>query len=449
MHDEISKLIYSSKEKRLFNIEERTRLLIKLKTKILDSLESLNDAFILDLNKSKIDVYTSEVLLVIKEINYLIKKKSLFKMKRVRTNVINFPSKSYTLLEPFGVVLVISPWNYPLQLSLLPLVDAIMCGNMVCLKLSEYVPNINKVIKRIINEVFDKDIVTVFDFGVADTKKLLEEKFDFIFFTGSTNVGKQIMLKAAESLTPVCLELGGKSPCIINSLKNIDIYLDRIIYGKFLNAGQTCVAPDFIYILESLKDEFIKKLINRIKKTYYLDGNLTKDFTKIVNQHHFNRLISLIKNEKIIFGGNTFDLTIEPTVLDNVTFDSTIMLEEIFGPILPVITYKNLDEAILTLSTKPKSLALYMFTDKKEEYMRIINNLSFGGGCINDTLMHLTNPYLPFGGIGSSGIGKYHHKYSIETFSHKKAILIKNKMEIRLKYKKTDKIYNLIKRIFK
>ena len=372
--------------------------------------------------------------MVILEINYFLKKlRKLSKPKKVKSNLINFPSKSYIYKEPFGVTLIIAPWNYPLQLSLIPLVDSIACGNTVILKPSEVSYNVSVVIEKMFED-FDERIIKVINGGKEIAEELLDQRFDLIFYTGNETVGKIVMEKASKHLTPVILELGGKSPCIVDKDVDLDLAVKRIVWGKFINAGQTCVAPDYILVHKDIHKEFLEKAIKQIKEFYYEDDKISKKFTHIINERHLNRLLKLIDNKKLVFGGKVNRNLLEPTILDNVEYNDLVMQEEIFGPIMPIIEYDDLDNVIKELKTKEKPLALYIFSKNKTNINSVIENISFGGGCVNDVIMHLTNDHLPFGGIGNSGMGRYHGKYSFDAFTHEKPIFKKGKLEIQVKY---------------
>ena len=431
-------------------LNKRIDILKQIKKELLNRYDDIVDAFKKDFNKCEFDVISTEISMILFEINYLIKNiKKYHRKKKVRSNLINFPSKNYIYKKPYGVTLIISPWNYPLQLAILPLVDAIAGGNTVILKPSEYSLNVSNVIKDIFSK-FDENLITVILGDKDVSSALLLEKFDLIFYTGSTSVGRIVMEKASKHLTPVVLELGGKSPCIITKDADLEIAAKRVVWGKFLNAGQTCVAPDFVLIEESIKEKFIKKAINKIKEFYYDNDQLSSEFTSIINELHVKRLINLIDKEKIAFGGKIINNTIEPTIMDNVEFSDPVMQEEIFGPIMPIISYKELDSVIDILKTKEKPLALYIFSNNKKDIEKVLSNLSFGGGCINDVIMHLTNESLPFGGVGSSGMGRYHGNYSLDTFTKELPIFKKGKLELNVKYPKyTNKKLNLLKRILK
>lgn len=428
------------KQRDYFNSSETLSYLFRinslklLKEQLYKYQFKLQEAFIKDYNKQEFDFIATEFSMVIMELNYMIKHlKKFMKIKKVKSNLINFPSKGYIYKEPYGVTLIMSPWNYPLQLSITPLIGAIACGNTVVLKPSQYSYNVSLVIKEML-EVFDEKYIYVCLGGREVNQSLLDQRFDYIFFTGGEVVGKLVMEKASKYLTPITLELGGKSPCIVDKDADLKLASKRIVWGKYLNAGQTCVAPDFLMVHKDVKDELIKYLIDEIKIQNYVNGKLRDDFCFIINEKHVNRLKGLIENKDIIFGGTIKDRLFEPTILDNISFDDLIMKEEIFGPILPIITFNNIEEVVDILKTKEKPLALYYFSNNKKSIKYVMNNLHFGGGCINDTIMHLTNHKLPFGGVGRSGMGSYHGIKSFETFSHQKSILKKGKIELKTKF---------------
>ena len=429
------------------DIQYRIKSLKLLKESIFNNLEELVIAFKEDYNKCEFDVYSTEVGLVVKEINYFIKNlKRLSKPKRVRTSLINFPSKGYILSEPYGNTLIVSPWNYPFQLTMMPLVASMGCGNTIVLKSSRNTPRVTKVIEKILR-VFDDEYIYVMENTKENMDRLFDLKFDYIFYTGSPNVAKELMEKQAKYLTPMTLELGGKSPCIIDKTANIEKSAKRVVWGKFLNAGQTCVAPDYVLVHNDVKREFMKHVIKYIQEFYYTNNELSNDFTCVINEKILNKLMGLIDKEKLVFGGNISNNTLEPTVLEDIGLNDEIMKEEIFGPIMPVIEFNNLEDVINYLKDKDKPLALYYFG---KEYKKVLKNVSFGGGCINDTIMHLTEEKLPFGGVGLSGMGSYHGKKSFEVFSHQKSILKKHlKLEVNLKYPKySEKKTKLTKMFF-
>ncbi|KAI4453720.1 aldehyde dehydrogenase [Holotrichia oblita] len=388
----------------------------------------------MDLNKCEFDVIATELGMVNLEIKHMLKNlNKLTRRKRVRNNLLNFPAKSYVYQEPYGVALIMSPWNYPLQLSLVPLIGAVAAGNTVVLKPSDYSHNVAKAIKKVLS-VFDDKYISVVLGGREQNAELLDNKFDFIFFTGGETVGRLVMEKASKYLTPVLLELGGKSPCIVDKDADINLAAKRIVWGKFLNCGQTCVAPDYVYAHKDIKPALIEKFKFYIQKFYYKNGVLNEDFANIINDKHAERLKGLIDKDKVVFGGKQTGRRIEPVILDNVTFSDAVMCEEIFGPILPVLEFEDIETVVSKLNGLEKPLAFYYFSENKKNAEKIINSLSFGGGCVNDCIMHLTNSKLPFGGIGKSGMGSYHGKKSFEAFSHAKSIFVKGKLELNVKY---------------
>lgn len=416
------------------DVDFRISQLQKLKESMSQHKEELFKAFKQDFNKCEFDVVTTEYSMVLSEINYMLKHiKKFAKIKKVKTDIINFPSKGQIIPHPYGVVLIMSPWNYPFQLTLSPLVGAIAAGNVCVVKTSNYSKNVSQVISDILSVFDDKYITTVLG-GREQNQSLLEQHFDYIFFTGGEVVGKLVMEKASKHLTPVSLELGGKSPCIVCEDCNIDVAAKRIAWGKFLNAGQTCVAPDYVLVHKSCHKQLVDKIIEYIKKFYYIKGRLTDNFPWIINDKHVQRLTGLIDKKKVVFGGRSENRVIEPTVLDNCTYEDLVMQEEIFGPILPIIEFDSLDEIIQKNHSLPKPLAFYVFSSSNDDINKLMKNCNFGGGCINDTIMHLTNSTLPFGGVGSSGMGSYHGAKSFETFSHYKSVLKKGKIEVNLKY---------------
>ena len=406
------------------NIKFRKRALQKLKEAILKNEDLMYEAIYKDFGKSKFDTFTTEISFVLKEIEFYLKNlNSLSSPKKVRTNLANQLGSSKIYSEPLGNTLVIGAWNYPYQLSLSPLIAAVAAGNTCILKPSEVAENSMKAMAKIINENFPREYLFAVEGGVEEITGILELKFDKIFFTGSTKVGKIVYEAAAKNLTPVTLELGGKSPAIVAASANLEVAARRIVWGKFLNAGQTCVAPDYILVDERVKDSLVTSLKKYIQKFSYKADS--EQYTQIINEKNFERLIKMIDPENVFYGGN-FDARkrfIEPTILQNVTWEDSVMQEEIFGPILPVLTYKNFNEALLQISKHEKPLAAYLFTNNSEEKDLFTTRISFGGGCINDVVMHLSNDHLPFGGVGNSGIGNYHGKFGFDTFSHQKAIL--------------------------
>jgi aldehyde dehydrogenase (NAD+) len=381
-----------------------------------------------DLSKSLYEGYLTEFGIILDEIRFA--KKHLTKWarpRRVRTHLFQFPASSYIYPEPYGISLIISPWNYPFQLIMAPLIGSIMAGNCSVVKPSEFTPRTSQVIGEIIGKSFDPEYVAVVQGDAQLSKALLAEPFDYIFFTGSQAIGKIVMEAAAKHLTPVTLELGGKSPCIVDRGVDLERTAKRIVSGKFINAGQTCIAPDYLLVHRSVKTALLNRIESYIHRFYGEDPQQSSDYPRIINDSHFMRLTGFLHAGSIISGGQTDreDLYIAPTLLDNISWDDPVMQEEIFGPILPVIGYDNLSEAIARVRLLPRPLALYFFSTNRQDKERVIKDISFGGGCINDTLLHFATPYLPFGGIGSSGMGSYHGKASFDTFSHQKSILKK------------------------
>lgn len=410
------------------DINKRISSLRKLKSCIIRYEDKINNSLKKDLGKSRVESFMCETGLVISEINYMIKNIKKFSCeKRVHTPIAQFHSRSFVKPSPYGVVLIMSPWNYPFLLTMSPLTDAIAAGNTVILKPSAYSPNTTEIICEIINRCFDKEYVSVIKGGRSENTCLLNEHFDYIFFTGSQSVGKEVMKHAAGHLTPITLELGGKSPCIVEKSANIKLAAKRIVFGKFLNCGQTCVAPDYIYCDEMVKNELISEIKKQIKIQFGSEPIKNNNYGKIINEKHFKRLLALSDTSKIIYGGgyNQSVLKIEPSVMDNVTFDDAVMQEEIFGPILPILTYKSIDKAICRINSMPHPLALYIFTGNLHIARKVISRCGFGGGCINDTIIHLATSEMGFGGFGESGMGSYHGKDGFNTFSHYKSIVDK------------------------
>lgn len=422
---------------RTHSLHFRLTALSKLEQWIKSHEGDILSALKLDLNKAAFESYTTEIGLVRDEIHHTQKHlKQWVKPKRVRGNLKNWPSHGKIFSEPYGVVLIMAPWNYPFQLTLDPLIAALAAGNCVVLKPSNYSKATSKLIKQLCSEIFEPSHVFVIEGGREENTALLDQHFDSIFFTGSPAVGHLVMAAASKFLTPVTLELGGKSPCIVDETADIRLAAKRIVWGKFLNAGQTCVAPDYVWVHESIKSALIEQMIASIKQ-FYGDALINEAFPKIINEKHFIRLKGLLKNEKIIFGGfdDPVKNKISPTLLDEVLWHSPVMQEEIFGPILPIISYKSKEEIIKKMNTLPKPLATYLFTRSKASEKYFLNHLSFGGGCINDTVVHVASTSLPFGGVGNSGMGNYHGKRGFETFSHSKSILFKSKKwDVPLRY---------------
>ena len=435
----------------MLNYKNRIQALKKLYKNIKLLTPEINAALKQDLNKGSVETYMVEIGMVLSEISYMIKHcKQFSSPQRVHTPLAQFPSTSYRLPCPYGIVLIISPWNYPFMLAIEPLVDAICAGNSVIVKPSEISPNVSNIIERLIAMTFDEGHVTTVQGGVEECSFLLDQDLDYIFYTGSTRVGEIVMKKAAEHFTPVTLEMGGKSPCIVDETANIPLTARRIVFGKFLNCGQTCVAPDYIYCDEKVKDQLIKELERQIILQYTVDPINNDNYPRMVNQKQYNAMSSFINKDNLIFGGrcNEAMLKIEPTIL-SATFDDPVMKEEIFGPILPIVTFKTLDEAVANVNKLTKPLALYIFSSKKENQDKIVNRVPFGGGCINDTIVHIATSEMGFGGLKQSGIGAYHGKVGFETFTHYKSILDKKTwLDLPMRYQPFNKIKAFLIKMF-
>lgn len=405
-----------------------------------------------DLGKSGFESYMCETGLVLEEISYMLKHIHRFaREKNVRTPLAQFHSRSFKKPSPYGVTLIMSPWNYPFMLTLSPLVDALAAGNTAVVKPSAYSPHTSDMILQMLSQCFDPEYVAVVTGGRAENTCLLREHFDYIFFTGSQSVGKEVMRNAAEHLTPVTLELGGKSPCIVDKSADIKLAARRIVFGKYLNCGQTCVAPDYIYCHRSVKDRLVKEVQKQIQKQYGKQPLRNPNYGKIINEKHFDRLLGLIDKNKTVHGGDSdrHALRIEPTVLDNVTFADAVMQEEIFGPIMPILIFDNLDEAIRNINAMPHPLALYLFTSDKAAAKKVTSRCGFGGGCINDTIIHLATTEMGFGGFGESGMGSYHGKVGFDTFSHYKSIVDKKTwIDLPMRYQPYRKLHEKMIRFF-
>ena len=381
-----------------------------------------------DLGKSGFESYMCETGMVLEEISYMLKHTRKFaREQRVHTPLAQFCSRSYKKPSPYGVTLIMSPWNYPFMLTLSPLADALAAGNTAVVKPSAYSPYTSEVLLSILTECFDPKYVAVVTGGRAENTCLLREHFDYIFFTGSQAVGKEVMRSAAEHLTPVTLELGGKSPCIVDQTADIRLAARRIVFGKYLNCGQTCVAPDYVYCHRSVKDQLIKEVQKQIRRQYGKQPLHSSDYGKIINEKHFDRILGLIDEKKVVHGGGSdrSTLRIEPTVMDNVTFSDAVMQEEIFGPVMLILVFDSLDEVIRRINSMPHPLALYIFTSDKKTARKVTARCGFGGGCINDTIIHLATSEMGFGGFGESGMGAYHGKTGFDTFTHYKSIVDK------------------------
>ncbi|HOV63299.1 MAG TPA: aldehyde dehydrogenase [Spirochaetia bacterium] len=431
----------------------------------LEQLKSLRDAIqsyeerILaalkaDLHKSAFEGYMTEVGMVLDELRFVMRHLRQWAQKKpVATPIAQFHGRSFIAPEPYGVVLIMSPWNYPFQLSMTPLIGAIAAGNCAVVKPSAYAPHVSQVIADMIASCFDPSFVHIVQGGRKENEDLLKQKFDYIFFTGGEAVGHTVMEAAAKHLTPLTLELGGKSPCIVDKTAQIGRAARRITFGKFLNAGQTCVAPDYVLVQEDVKDSLIEGIMAVIHEFFLDEGYIEENYPHIINEKHFDRLMALMEGERILTGGRGVreKRFIEPTVLDGITFESRIMQEEIFGPILPIITFTDIDEVIATLKTRPKPLALYLFTTDKVTERTVLESVSFGGGCINDTIIHLATSRMGFGGVGESGMGSYHGKHSFDTFTHYRSIVKKyNWIDLPLRYHPYTKLkLKVIKRVMR
>ena len=430
----------------------RIDALRRLYDAVSGSEKEIHDALRKDLGKSGFESYMCETGLVLEEISYMLKHVRRFAgEKRVRTPLAQFHSRSYKKPSPYGVTLIMSPWNYPFMLTLSPLVDALAAGNTAVVKPSAYSPCTSEVIRQILTKCFEPQYVSVVTGGRAENTCLLHEHFDYIFFTGSQSVGKEVMRSAADHLTPVTLELGGKSPCIVDQTANIKLAARRIVFGKYLNCGQTCVAPDYVYCHRSVRDRLIKEIVKQIRRQFGKKPLDNKNYGKIINEKHFDRILGLIDKEKVAFGGNSDRdaLRIEPTVMDNVTFSDAVMQEEIFGPVMPVLTFDSLDEVIRNVNAMPHPLALYLFTSSKAAAKKVTARCGFGGGCINDTIIHLATTEMGFGGFGESGMGSYHGKTGFDTFTHYKSIVDKKTwLDLPMRYQPYRKMHEKMVRFF-
>lgn len=433
------------------SISYRIECLKKLKKSIKDRYDDIIVALQKDLGKAEFEAFTTEIMGVFEELNYAIKHVySWSKPKRVKTAMSLFKSSGKIYSEPYGCVLVITAWNYPFALAMIPLIGAIAAGNCCMIKPSELAPNTSAVVTKIIGSIYEEKYCTVVEGGVEASTSLLEQKFDMIHYTGSEQVGKIVAQAAAKHLTPVVLELGGKSPCIVDSTADMEVSARRIIWGKFTNAGQTCTAPDYLLVHHTIKDKLIAALQKQLIEFYGDSAESSSDYSNIVNSKHFDRIVSLLNDVDIVIGGKNDkkQLYIEPTLVNNVKWDDPIMKDEIFGPILPILTYYDLDEIIKIINSRNKPLALYYFSKDKNSQQKIINEVPFGGGCINATLMHNASPTMPFGGVGNSGMGNYHGKYSFDAFSHQKSILKKSlKVDFKFPYPPYRNKGKLIKRM--
>ena len=427
------------------DIDFRISKLKLLKDTIKQYEKEISCALKQDLGKSEFESFMCEIGLVYDELSYMLKNiSSLAAEKNVHTPLVNFASRSFTKPTPYGNTLIISPWNYPFLLTMDPLIDAIAAGNTAMIKPSKNSMATTLIMGKIIRACFKEEYVCLIDQDIDKARNLIKEKFDFIFFTGSSNIGKEVLRNAAENLTPVVLELGGKSPCIVDQSADLKLAARRIVFGKYLNCGQTCVAPDYVLCHKSIAEDLQKQLCLQVQKQYGKKPFENKNYGKIINEKHFERLTGLMEASKIILGGqiNKDTLQIAPTIMTNVTWQDNIMQEEIFGPILPILTFENIEEVIDLLNQKPKPLALYLFSNDKQTIKQITNRCRYGGGCINDTIVHLATTEMAFGGVGESGMGSYHGEQGFKTFSHTKSIVDKkNWIDFPVRYSPYKKLY--------
>lgn len=427
-------------------VKFRVEMLRKLYKSVKENEQAINDALKADLGKSDFEGFMCEVGLSLTEISYMIKHTKKFaKRKFVYTPIPQFASTSFKKPSPYGNVLIMSPWNYPFLLTIDPLADAIAAGNTVVIKPSAYSPETSRIVKKIIEDCFPPEYVSVVTGGRKENSELLDQKFDMVFFTGSQAVGKEVLRRCSEHLTPAVLELGGKSPCIVDSTAKIKLAAKRIVFGKYLNCGQTCVAPDYVLCHKDVKAEFLKEVKKQIVKQYGENPLKNPDYGKIINEKHFDRINGLIDKDKLVWGGESDrnTLQIAPTVMDNVTFEDKVMQEEIFGPVLPIITYDKFEDLFEILKGRQKPLALYIFSENRKNIDRILERISFGGGCVNDVVIHLATSEMGFGGVGESGMGAYHGKTGFDAFSHTKSIVDKKTfMDLPMRYQPYDRKIN-------
>ncbi|MGN0506134.1 MAG: aldehyde dehydrogenase [Lachnospiraceae bacterium] len=454
--NEINQLI--QKQKSFFStgatlpVSYRITALKRLGTAIEHHEAELSAALHADLGKSTSEGYMCEIGLVKSELSYMLKHVRRYaKEHRVRTPLAQYVSRSFVKPSPYGCVLIMSPWNYPVLLTLDPLIDAIAAGNTVVLKPSAYSPNTSRVLEQLITECFPPEYVSVVTGGRAENSCLLHADFQYIFFTGSKTVGREVMACASEHLTPVTLELGGKSPCIVDKTANLSLAARRIVFGKFLNCGQTCVAPDYIYCDASIKEQLVAELKKQIAVQFTEHPLGNPNYGKIINAKHFSRLLGLMDKKKIVCGGESDEATlrIAPTIIGNVTWDDAVMQEEIFGPLLPILTYSSLEDAVRTVNSLPNPLALYFFSSDKKSASYVMEHAQFGGGCINDTIIHLATSEMGFGGVGESGMGSYHGKKGFDTFTHEKSIVDKKTfLDLPMRYQPYSSFKDALVRMF-
>ena len=439
----IEKLVDSQREffksGATLNVDFRVSMLKKLKDTVLKYEKEICLALKADLGKSETEAFMCEVGMVLSELSYMISHTRKFASKRrVSTPLAQFAAKSYVQPTPYGNTLIMSPWNYPLLLTLDPLVDAIAAGNTAIIKPSAYSPATSALVEKMISECFPPEYVAVITGGRKENAELLNSKFDFVFFTGSQAVGREVLRHTAEHLTPVVLELGGKSPCIVDSSAKIKLAAKRIVFGKFINCGQTCVAPDYVLCQSSVKEELVKEIVEQIKLQYTENALSDPDYGKIINEKHFDRICSLIDKDKVVWGGKTDrdSCRIEPTVMDNVDWDDAVMQQEIFGPVLPILTFDDFSQVFEKLHDRQKPLALYLFSEDREHIDAVTKSCRYGGGCINDTIIHLATTQMGFGGVGESGMGSYHGKTGFDAFSHLKSVVDKKTwMDLAIRYR--------------
>lgn len=434
------------------SLDFRREALRKLKASIRAHEKDIADALQADLGKSSTESYMCETGLTLSELSFLEKHLGRwFRRRYVPTPLSQFSASSFTVREPYGVVLIMSPWNYPFMLTMEPLAGAIACGNCCILKPSAYSPATSAIIRKIVSECFPPEYIAVVEGGREENQALLQQKFDYIFFTGGVKVGKEVMASAARDLTPVTLELGGKSPCVVDATAKLDQAAKRLAFGKLLNCGQTCVAPDYLLIDRRVEQKFLECYCRHVMQMLKEKPLENGDYVHMINEKHFDRVMGLIDPEKVTFGGHgdRQTLRIEPTVMQNVTQDDAIMQEEIFGPVLPVIAYDSMEEAVAFINSRPHPLACYLFSQDKAVQQRFLSSVPFGGGCINDTIIHLATSYMGFGGVGNSGMGSYHGKKSVETFSHEKSIVNKHTwMDLPVRYAPYSRLQNYLLHLF-
>ncbi len=431
-------------------VEYRIEMLKKLREAVARQEAAIAAALKADLNKTPFEAYMTETGMVLDELGYAIKHTASWaRTKRVRTPLAQFSARSFIMPEPYGVALIMSPWNYPFSLCLTPLIGAIAAGNCAIVKPSAYAPNVSRLLATMLGALFPADYVAVVEGGREENKALLEQRFDYIFFTGSVSVGRYVMECASRNLTPVSLELGGKSPVIVEKSADIPLAAKRVAFGKYLNAGQTCIAPDYVLVQAEIRDAFVAAVKEAVAAFYPNDDSTA--MATLVNDKHFARVMGLIKPEKVVFGGggDAVRRFIEPTLMQDVTWDDPVMQEEIFGPVLPVLTYTDLDDALQKIIARPKPLALYLFTGDKAVEKKVLSRVSFGGGCVNDTIIHVATHHMPFGGVGDSGMGGYHGKRSFDTFTHYKSIVKKHTfMDMPIRYLPYTPLHERLLRLF-